>query len=95
MNSEQTSSSTSSFRSILKSSSLIGGASIINMLIGMVRIKFVAVLLGPTGVGLLGMYGQVTGLISSMTGVWGLVVAASVRWPKQLVVMTRIKLLAP
>ena len=41
---------------ILKSSSLVGGAEGINMLIGMVRIKFMAVLLGPTGVGLLGLF---------------------------------------
>ena len=66
MNSEQRS-STNSFRSILKSSSLIGGASVINILIGMVRTKFVAVLLGPTGVGLLGMYAQVTDLIYTAT----------------------------
>lgn len=56
------------FRTILKSSSLIGGASILNILIGMVRTKFVAILLGPTGVGLLGMFGQITGLVSSVTG---------------------------
>jgi len=66
MNQDQTS-STSSSRSILKSSSLIGGASILNILIGMVRTKFVAVLLGPNGVGLLGMYSQITTLITSMT----------------------------
>jgi PST family polysaccharide transporter len=56
------------YRSILKSTSLIGGASIFNILIGMVRTKFVAVLLGPAGVGLLGMYGQITSLISAVTG---------------------------
>jgi PST family polysaccharide transporter len=57
-----------SYRSILKSTSLIGGASVLNILIGMVRIKFVAVLLGPTGVGLLGMYAQITALIITLTG---------------------------
>ena len=57
-----------SYRSILKSTSLIGGASIINILIGMVRTKFVAVLLGPTGVGLLGMYGQIAGVVGTLTG---------------------------
>lgn len=67
MSSDQ-SSSTSSFRSILKSSSLIGGASVLNILIGMVRTKFVAILLGPAGIGLLGMYGQITALITTMTG---------------------------
>ena len=57
-----------SYRSILKSTSLIGGASIINILISMVRMKFVAVLLGPAGVGLFGMYVQIMSLISSVTG---------------------------
>ena len=57
-----------SYRSILKATSLIGGASVINILIGMVRTKFVAVLLGPTGVGLLGMYGQVTSVVGALTG---------------------------
>ena len=57
-----------SFRAILKSSSLVGGASAVNILIGMVRTKFVAVLLGPAGVGLIGMYGQITGLVSTLAG---------------------------
>lgn len=57
-----------SYRSILKSTSLIGGASVINILISMVRTKFVAILLGPTGVGLLGIYAQITTLISTATG---------------------------
>lgn len=57
-----------SYRSILKSTSIIGGASLVNMLIGMLRTKFVAVLLGPGGVGLLGMFGQITGLISTVSG---------------------------
>lgn len=56
-----------SYRSILKSTSLIGGASVLNIVIGMVRTKFVAILLGPTGVGLLGMYSQVTALVSTGT----------------------------
>lgn len=64
----KTSQESGSYRSILKSTSLIGGASVLNILIGMVRIKFVAVLLGPTGVGLLGMYTQITALITSLTG---------------------------
>lgn len=56
------------YRSILKSTSLIGGASVLNILIGMVRTKFVAILLGPAGVGLLGMYAQITALVSTGTG---------------------------
>ncbi len=57
----------SSYHSILKSTSLIGGASVFNILISMVRTKFVAILLGPSGVGLLGMYSQIINLITSLT----------------------------
>lgn len=44
-----------SYKQILRSSSIIGGASVVNILIGLLRIKLVAVLLGPVGVGLLGI----------------------------------------
>lgn len=59
---------TGNYRSILKSTSLIGGASVINILIGMVRTKFVAILLGPTGVGLMGMLVQIAGLVTTVSG---------------------------
>ena len=55
-----------SYRQILKSSSIIGGASVINILIGLVRTKIIAVLLGPTGIGLVSLY---TGLLSTATAV--------------------------
>lgn len=55
------------YRRILESTSLIGGASVINILIRMVRTKFVAVLLGPAGVGLIDTYGQIINLVSSVT----------------------------
>ncbi len=45
-----------SYRRILKSSSIIGGASFLNIAIGLVRTKILAVLLGPTGVGLVSLY---------------------------------------
>jgi len=45
-----------SYGSILKSSSLIGGSQLIGMVIGLVRTKFAAILLGPSGVGLVGTY---------------------------------------
>src|SRR5512139_1562816 len=54
--------STNSYRHILKTSSIIGGSSVINILIGLVRTKVLAVLLGPTGVGLASLY---TGLMST------------------------------
>jgi antigen flippase len=53
---------------ILKSSSLIGGAQFINILIGMVRVKFVAVLIGPMGVGLVATYQATVKLIGTIAG---------------------------
>lgn len=68
MSSNNPSTSSNSYRSILKSSSLLGGSSIINILIGMVRIKFVAVLLGPSGVGLIAIYGSITDIMGRLAG---------------------------
>jgi PST family polysaccharide transporter len=45
-----------SYRRILKSSSIIGGASFLNIIIGLLRTKVLAVLLGPAGVGLVSLY---------------------------------------
>lgn len=61
-------SATGHFREILKSSSLIGAASLLNILIGMVRTKAVALLLGPSGVGLLGLFAQLITLVGTLTG---------------------------
>ncbi len=57
-----------SYGQILKSTSLIGGSSLIKMAIGMVRTKFVAVLLGPAGVGLMGFYTAITGMVGTVAG---------------------------
>ena len=57
-----------SYSRIMKSSSLIGGAQFINILIGMVRVKFVAVLLGPIGVGLVATYQATVQLIGTIAG---------------------------
>ncbi|MFI3185431.1 MAG: oligosaccharide flippase family protein [Methylococcaceae bacterium] len=51
-----------SYRRILKTSSITGGASVINILIGLLRTKILAILLGPAGIGLVGLY---TGLMST------------------------------
>ena len=55
-----------SYRQILKSTSIMGGSSMITVLLKIVRTKVFAVLLGPAGVGLIGMYESVTGLASSV-----------------------------
>ena len=57
-----------SYGQILKSSSIIGGAQGINYLIAMVRTKVVAVLLGPSGVGLVGLYVSATELVGTIAG---------------------------
>ena len=45
-----------SFRRILRSSAIIGSASVVNIGLGMARTKALAVLLGPAGVGLASLY---------------------------------------
>lgn len=56
----------SSYRRILQSSSIIGGASVMNILIGLVREKALAILLGPVGVGLASLY---RGLLTTVSTV--------------------------
>ncbi len=51
---------------ILKSSALIGGASAMSILIRIVRTKAIALLLGPTGFGLFGLYGSIASLTQSI-----------------------------
>ena len=51
---------------ILKSSVFIGGSSVLNLGIGMVRTKAMAVLLGPAGFGLMGLYGSISDLAVSI-----------------------------
>jgi antigen flippase len=53
---------------ILKSSVLIGGSSVLNIGIGIVRTKAMAVLLGPAGFGLMGLYGSIADLAVSIAG---------------------------
>jgi antigen flippase len=53
---------------ILKSSAVIGGSSILNIAIGVVRTKAMAILLGPSGVGLMGLYGSILELTISIAG---------------------------
>lgn len=57
-----------SYRQILRSSSIIGGASLINIIIGIVKVKVLAVLLGPAGVGLMGLYQNIMGMASTLAG---------------------------
>ncbi len=57
-----------SYDQILKSSALIGGSSAINIAIGIIRTKAMAVLLGPAGFGLMGIYSSIIDLAQSIAG---------------------------
>jgi len=57
-----------SYGQILKSTTLIGGSQVISILLGIVRTKVLAVLLGPIGIGLLGVYNSLTQVIISISG---------------------------
>src|SRR5438034_6388645 len=59
---------THTYGQILKSSALIGGSSVINVAVNIVRAKAMALLLGPTGVGLVGLYSSVLNLTHSVAG---------------------------
>lgn len=58
----------SSYGQILKSTAIIGSTQIANILIGIVRVKALALFLGPTGIGLAGMYQAATGMIGTLAG---------------------------
>jgi len=57
----------SSYRQIMKATSLFGGVQVINIIIQIIRSKVVAVLLGPAGMGIMGLLNSTVGLIGSMT----------------------------
>jgi antigen flippase len=53
---------------ILKSSALIGGSSAVNVCFRILRTKAMALILGPTGFGLLGLYDSICDLTRSLAG---------------------------
>lgn len=57
----------SAYRQIMKATSIFGGVQVFNILIGIIRSKFVAVLLGPTGMGIAGLLAATTGMIAGLT----------------------------
>lgn len=56
-----------SYKDSLKATSLFGGVQVYNILIGIIRSKFIAVLLGPEGMGISGLLSATVGLVSSCT----------------------------
>lgn len=57
-----------SYGQILKSSAIIAGSSVANIGIGIFRTKIMALILGPSGFGLMGLYGSITDLTQSIVG---------------------------
>lgn len=53
---------------ILKSSAIIGGSSAVNIGLNIVRTKVMALLLGPAGFGLFGIYGAILDLVRAIGG---------------------------
>jgi O-antigen/teichoic acid export membrane protein len=67
--------SQSSYRQIIKATSIFGGVQVYQIILAIVRSKIVAVLLGTTGMGISGLLVSVTSLVSGLTNL-GLGVSA-------------------
>ena len=57
----------SAYRQIMKATSIFGGVQVFQIIIGIIRTKFIAVLLGPAGMGLAGLLQAGTGMIAGLT----------------------------
>lgn len=57
-----------SHKQILKSTSIVGGAQVFSILIGIVKTKVLAILLGPAGVGIIGVLQSILDLVRQATG---------------------------
>jgi antigen flippase len=53
---------------ILKASALFGGSAALSIVIGIVRTKVFAILLGPAGFGLFGVFGSISNLMQAIAG---------------------------
>ena len=55
-----------SYGQILKSSTIVGGSSVVNVMVRIVQAKANALLLGPTGVGLIGVFTSITDMTGTL-----------------------------
>lgn len=58
----------SSSRGMIRSMLLIGSAQAVNIMISLLRMKLLALMVGPAGVGLLGIYNSLQGTVGTMAG---------------------------
>jgi O-antigen/teichoic acid export membrane protein len=56
-----------SYRQVMKATSLFGGVQVFNILISVVRSKVIAVLIGPTGMGIATLLSSTMGLVNGLT----------------------------
>ncbi len=56
-----------SYKQILKATSIFGGVQFISIIISIIRSKFIAVLIGPIGIGISGMLTATLGIIAGLT----------------------------
>lgn len=59
--------SKSSYRQIIKSTSVFGSVQVFNILISVVRSKVIAIYIGPAGIGLIGLFNSALNLVASFT----------------------------
>ena len=55
----------SSYQQIIKSTTIFGGSQALIILIGIIRTKIIAILLGPTGIGIIGIYQSIIDMMRS------------------------------
>lgn len=56
-----------SYRQIFKATSIFGGVQVFSIFISLIRSKFIAVILGPAGMGISGLLTSTTGFITALT----------------------------
>lgn len=56
-----------SYRQIMRATSIFGGVQVFKILISIVRTKIIAVLLGPEGMGIAGLFNSTTALVGALT----------------------------
>ena len=57
----------SEYRQVMKATSIFGGVQVFTILIGIIRSKFIAILLGPIGMGVFGLLSSTISMIASLT----------------------------
>lgn len=61
-------SNSSNSRGLIRSMMVIGSAQVVNIVLSIIRMKVVAVLLGPAGIGLLGIYNNLQQMVGNAAG---------------------------